>query len=475
MTYNQKKLCGLEFGSRPLNDIYREIQEVYLSSNRPWLIGYSGGKDSTTTLQLVWYALSKLDKNRLKQPIYVISSDTLVENPLIIKRLRKSIDKINSAAKKANIPVTAKLIRPEVTDSFWVNLLGRGYSAPSNSFRWCTDRLKIKPSNKFILERASEFGEVITVLGSRLSESQMRARSINKKERKVEGSLLSKHLDLPGVRVYYPIKDFTEDDVWDYLSHISNPWGDDNKALADFYRDASAGERYFVMDKPSPPGEQSRFGCWVCTLVERDKSMEALIQGGKTWLYPMLEIHDKLVETQDPDKKHIYRQIKRRSGRVDIKKDGSGVVYGPYKPEFRKEILHMILEAEKKIKEMNSEFSEGLITVEELHEIRRIWRDEWDWEDSLPKIYADVTGEKLEWIQEDFGDFGELEYNLLKEISEKHKVPYELVSKLLGVEYKLQGMFRRSSVYNQIDSVLGEEWRGVDEVLAEHNEKNNKK
>lgn len=57
-----------------LNDRYQQIQSVYLGDSRPWVLGYSGGKDSTTALQLIWTALSKLPRESLTKPVYVISS-----------------------------------------------------------------------------------------------------------------------------------------------------------------------------------------------------------------------------------------------------------------------------------------------------------------------------------------------------------------------------------------------------------------
>ncbi len=71
------------FNKRTLKDIFDEIRHVYLSDNRPWIVGFSGGKDSTCMVQLVWHALSELPVEKLQKKIYVISSDTLVELPKI--------------------------------------------------------------------------------------------------------------------------------------------------------------------------------------------------------------------------------------------------------------------------------------------------------------------------------------------------------------------------------------------------------
>ena len=139
------------FEYRDLADIQTEIQETYLADDRPWVIGYSGGKDSTTTLQLIWYAIADLPNDKQNKPIYVISSDTLVETPKIVNHITSSMDNINKYAEEENLPFEAHKVYPDVSDSFFVNLIGRGYPAPNQTFRWCTERLKIDPDRKSVV------------------------------------------------------------------------------------------------------------------------------------------------------------------------------------------------------------------------------------------------------------------------------------------------------------------------------------
>ena len=162
------------FESRKLSDIYDEIREVYLSDNRPWILGFSGGKDSTCMVQLVWNAVLDLPENQRQKKIYIISSDTLVESPKIVEQITDTLSSMEKAAKEQNLPISTNLVRPLTKDSFWVCLLGLGYPAPSNSFRWCTDRLKIRNADRFITEKVSEYGEAIVVLGARKDESTNR-------------------------------------------------------------------------------------------------------------------------------------------------------------------------------------------------------------------------------------------------------------------------------------------------------------
>ena len=137
------------FETTTIQEILAEIQDVYLKTALPWVIGYSGGKDSTATVQLVWSALSKLEPEQVKHPVFIIASDTLVETPVIVDHLTRTLRQMNEASAEQSLPFEAHKVVPQTTDTFWVNLLGRGYPAPNQRFRWCTDRMKIQPANKF--------------------------------------------------------------------------------------------------------------------------------------------------------------------------------------------------------------------------------------------------------------------------------------------------------------------------------------
>jgi len=443
---------------------HEEIRNLYLSDRRPWVIGYSGGKDSTTALQLIWYALSKLPRKQLAKPVYIISSDTLVETPKIVGFIDASLARINEMAKRQEFPFTAHKVRPGIEDSFWVNLIGRGYPAPSKRFRWCTDRLKIEPANRFILDRVAEHGEVVVVLGVRKSESATRAQVMVLHQ--IKGSLLSRHSSLPNAFVYTPIADFTVNDVWTYLLQLPSPWGANNRDLVTMYRNAQAGECPLVVDRTTPSCGNSRFGCWVCTVVTKDKSMEALIESGEDWLQPLLKYRDLLASTQDPDVKGQIRDYKRRNGQVMTKPTG-GIVYGPYKFDVRKDLLRRLLETQKQVRLSGPNPNEQLISPEELQEIRRLWRSEQqDWEDSVRKIYQEVTNEDLDWVAEEQPTFSAEERKILNAICDRHQVPSSLVAKLLELERELHGMSRRSSVYQRISAAFEEDWRTEEEVFA---------
>lgn len=457
------------FDTRTLESLYDEVRQVYLSNTMPWVIGYSGGKDSTATLQLVWYAIAGLPDDQRHKPIYVIASDTLVETPVIVDYLTATLRSINDSAQAAGLPISAQKVSPKTTDTFWSNLIGRGYPAPNQTFRWCTERMKIQPANQFVLDRAADFGEVVMVLGGRKSESSSRAQVLNSRHGKVTGSRLRRHHILTRAYVFTPVEDFTTDDVWTYLLQVPSPWGSNNRDLAALYRNAaSAGECPLVVDDTTPSCGNSRFGCWTCTVVTRDRSMEAMIDNGQEWMLPLLEFRDWLAETQDPAKKHLYREFKRRTGQVTVK-DGK-LIRGPYRLEFCKEILRRLLETQNQVRADGPDPDVELITAAELHEIRRLWRTErQDWEDSVPQIYYEMTGQRLDWLQDDIGAFSMQEYQVLDEVCQHHDLPTDLVARLLEQERQMQGMHRRSGIFQRIDQVLREEWRDEATIRKEYN------
>ena len=192
------------FASRTLEEIHDEIRQVYRKNKSPWVIGYSGGKDSTAVLQLVWCALAELPSEERTNAVYVLSSDTLVETPVIVDYIDRTLSQINEVASVQNLPFEAHKVKPKLEDTFWVNMIGKGYPAPYTRFRWCTDRLKIKPANTFILDCVAKYGEAIVVLGVRTTESTTRAQAMSL--RKINGSVLRRHSTLPNAFVYAPIE-----------------------------------------------------------------------------------------------------------------------------------------------------------------------------------------------------------------------------------------------------------------------------
>lgn len=444
-----------------------EVRELYSSDDMPWIIGYSGGKDSTAILQLIWNAISKMPQEARTKTIHVISTDTLVENPIVAAWVGESLKTMGRSAKDQQLPIQPHRLTPKISDSFWVNLIGRGYPAPRHKFRWCTDRLKIQPSNSFIKGILSDSGEATLVLGTRKAESSARAANMTKHEKGRIRDRLSPNSQLPGSWVYTPVEEWTNDDVWFFLMQVKNPWGYNNRDLLGMYAGASAdGECPLVVDNTTPSCGNSRFGCWVCTLVEEDKSMTAMIQNDeeKEWMMPLLDLRNALdfrkggFTEEDPEgtDRHL-RDFRRMTGAVHIMANGRPIP-GPYTQEARQNWLTKLLAAQSHIKKNGPPDMQNLdlITVDELQEIRRIWVvDKHELEDSLPHIYQVTTGTEYPGVPlDDNMMLGSDEMQDLAQICGGDRLHYELTRELLSLTRQQRSSARRAGLFTQLEKTF---------------------
>ena len=455
------------FDEKRLDTMYEEIRTVYLGDDRPWILGFSGGKDSTCMIQMTWNALKNMPRAKLTKSIHVISSDTLIESPQIVDRITGALVRIEEAAKRDGLPITTNLLRPPTSDTFWVRVLGMGYPAPTPMFRWCTEMLKISNADRFIREKVSEHGEVIVLLGTRKSESSTRQQTMNLLE--IKNSVLSHHKTYAQTYVYTPLVDFETDDVWNYLLQNKNPWGDNNRDLLALYQDANAAECPLVVDTSTPSCGGGRFGCWTCTVVEKQKSLDGMIESGEEWMEPLAELRYELKKSQDPKVWPDIRRITRRNGRADLRNDGSDYTPGPYTLEFRKDYLRKLLEGQARIRKTKKGHDMVLISEDEIHEIQKIWRkEEGDWQNTAYTIYQDVTGISLRPDSLEIGSFGVNEQLILEEICKMQEMPYRLVSCLINAEIDFQRKGRHAGVFAAIGKELGKEWRtDIDGIRAD--------
>ncbi|MBD2445669.1 DNA phosphorothioation system sulfurtransferase DndC [Nostoc sp. FACHB-152] len=452
-----------------------EIQELYCLDAIPWVVGYSGGKDSTATLQLVWNAISGLPPEKLTKAIYVITTDTLVENPIVAAWVRNSLKKMEFEAQAQGLPFKPHLLQPDFKETFWVGLIGKGYPAPRGKFRWCTERLKINPSNRFIRDVIRTNGEAIVILGTRKAESTRRASRMRKLEAMRVRDRLSPNMNLPNSLIYSPIEDWQNDEVWIYLMQWENPWGYSNKDLFSMYRGASAdNECPLVVDTSTPSCGSSRFGCWVCTLVSQDKSLAAMIQNDeeKEWMQPLLDFRKEL----DAEETRDRRDFRRRNGDVQLyERNLEGEISiepipGPYLKEAREDWLRKLLTVEKQIGQTAPENMRDitLITLEELSEIRRIWLEErHEFDDSLPRIYEEVTGEKFKDPRPgaDLSLLGSDEWSVLEEVCADDSMHLELVSKLLSTEWQFRKKTKRVGIYETLEKCFNTSSRSPEEAI----------
>lgn len=433
--------------------IKQEMALVYLHDQRPWMIGYSGGKDSTLLCQLVFEMLESLSPEKRWKPIYIVTSDTMVENPIIRDYMHKMSDSINIASEAKKLNVQAHMIYPDIRQTFWSLVIGLGYPTPEPpGFRWCTDRLKISASNAFTYNTIKKDGEIVILLGVRKAESIARSRSISSRE--IEGKILSPHPQIAKAYVYSPLSDIPNERVWAYL--LRDPgisaWNTDNHYLYSLYRGENLSEEDSVIGQVNKETMQvtgnSRFGCWICTMVKEDKSLKNFIDHGAKELIPLRDFRNWLVELRaNPD----ARDYRRRNGGVYLLSNGE-YGRGPFTMESRKEILRRLLQLE-----VDTGFE--LITIDELKVIDKMWEDEGDLSRrALVEIYEEVKGKKLSWDSFKKAKYDDATIGIIRRLCEESNVPFDLMSKLMITVDNTKFYTRSSISAKNVERILNEGW-----------------
>lgn len=430
-------------------DIIDELTDQYLEEdryNRPWIIGFSGGKDSTVLLTLVWLALLKIRENSpetiFKRQIYIVCNDTMVENPIIEEYVTTVLQTIQKAAKEQQIPIIVKTTTPQIEDTFWSCVIGKGYPVPNNSFRFCTEKMKIKPTSTFITNQVTANGEAIVLIGTRIAESQQRAKSIKKHD--IKGHRLSKHPLNANTYTYAPIKELMLEEVWYIINAIPSPWDFNNQILFKIYLDASVDDYEcptVVTNDSHRSCGQSRFGCWICTVVKEDKSMSALIKNGIEWMQPLLDFRNRLVENRNISEN---RSETRRNGQLAV--DETGHKMGNYTVEYRIQLLRELLTIQKETQQYRS--SIDLITSQELIAIQVMWYRDGNFSKTVNDIYNEVYGYDLP--NDNIG----LQERLLLEKSCNDSAHYFLIQELLALQKNKVLLMKKYGLQTDLEARL---------------------
>lgn len=421
------------------------LVEAYLADDRPWVVAFSGGKDSTCVLQLVIEMLSVIRSP--KKPIYVISSDTRVEAPNVVAYVERVLQAVRHYAGEHALPIYTKIVRPNVDQTFWSKLIGRGYPPPTRWFRWCTSNMKIKPSRAAIESIVREFGSVVLLLGSRKAESSNRSRSMSQRIRNARG--MNPHHEIPNAFVLAPISEWSTDDVWEYLfENNPPPWGNPHDEMLGLYRQAGGGECPVVMDLNTPSCGGSRFGCWTCTVVKMDKSMEGFVETGESWMLPLNEFRNWLkVIREDPN----LRQKRKRSGELGL---------GPFTPEARQRILIRLLETEKSL-------GMGLIKNEEIQYIQNEWNLEFD----LRKKAIDIARSFGRDVKENAAmQLSNEEQRLIADVAAELELNEDVIISLLELEQEFPDIYAwgaRANLKRRVARILEQAAQHAENATSE--------
>ncbi len=272
--------------------------------------------------------------------IDIIYSDTGIEIPVINQYALKFLDQLQHQRRLKNLPIHCHVVRPRLHERFWVCLLGKGYPPPHQLFRWCTRRLKIEPVED-ALRSSIKPNKTVIITGVRFGESQNRDLSLHSSCKR--GGECGQGLWFqysPRLKAAYlaPIVDWQNCDVWDFLRFYAPSLGYPTAHLE--------GQIY--------NGRDTRFGCWMCTVVRQDKTMEKLTSLPE-WahLRPLLEFRNRVKELTGLMESRVLRPD-GKPGRLSL--------------ATRKKLLDELLSLQLSMK-MN------LISEEEVALIHELWED----------------------------------------------------------------------------------------------------
>ena len=331
-------------------DTIRFVLEEYRHAEEPWILGFSGGKDSSALLQVLYAAM--LRDTRRTKPVTVLYCDTGVEIPVVASYVRSTLRRLTGEARLAGLPIRVRVARPRLEDTYFVKVIGRGYPPPTNKFRWCTDRLRIDPVQREVAKLSRD--GALVLLGVRQGESLERDRTL-KEVRTTRPFYLVQRGSVRS-HVFAPLLHYSTEDIWDALLSLPLPTSLDTKMLAALYRQAS-GECPLIRDPKGTPCGKGRFGCWTCTVVRQDHGMSGLADGGHPELEPLLALRNWLQEMRDD-----------AENRCSHRRNGSNGP-GPLTLDARRLILRRLRTAERKS-------GMRLIRDNEVKIIRELWQQD---------------------------------------------------------------------------------------------------
>ena len=148
--------------------------QAYGADRSTWVVGFSGGKDSTATVTFIDWAIGQGLIQRPKNLILVYS-DTLMELPSLEDSAHRLMAHLQSRGWQIRCSVPALETKPTTVERFFVTMLGRGYPPPHNRFRWCTKRMKTAKIDQIYQSIADEYGsDFLGIDGIRKGESAAR-------------------------------------------------------------------------------------------------------------------------------------------------------------------------------------------------------------------------------------------------------------------------------------------------------------
>lgn len=314
-----------------------ETLKAYTDVNKSgaWVIAYSGGKDSTVALDIVIRSLLQLKQYKpdaLTRDVYLTTAQTHLD--FVTDPLKQSeLTKIKKLIDSKQLPVKVVEVAAPIEKSFIYLTVGRGYPLPKSRMnRWCTERLKIEPTQK----QHKHIEPVLTITGVRMSESALRRERIESNQ-----SSEFYYSD----KEFMPIVNFTLDDVWSYLVHEGMAWGDAEQ-LGQMYKEATGEcglrQRKAGADEKNDDPCGARTGCIICPVVKIDKSSQEFAKHNP-WLQPYVGLRNLMID--------MYKEPRNKAGRM---RNGTVLEYGKgtFTVKARMQLYEAVRQAERENEEL---------------------------------------------------------------------------------------------------------------------------
>ncbi len=337
---------------------------AYGEKYRHWAIAYSGGKDSTA---LVAFVLWAIESGAVARPdsLTTLYCDTRMELPPLQQAAVRILDDLR------NRGFDARTVMPKLDDRFYVYMLGRGVPAPSNTFRWCTPRLKIEPMHAALSDVRIQAGDKLLMLtGVRLGESAVRDQRIAISCSKDSGECGQGWFQVATPEALAdtlaPLLHWRLCHVYDWLYFENDRHGLDTTGIADVYGD-----------------DDVRTGCVACNLASRDNALERVLRQAK-WqhLQPLMELRGLYAELK-------MAKNRKRKAEAELRKDGE---YGKNAQRLGPLTMPARAYGLERVLDIQARASVDLINAEEEARIRELWAlDTW------PNKWSatDINGDEL--------------------------------------------------------------------------------
>jgi len=330
----------------------------YGSFYKHWAIAYSGGKDSSCVVTLVSHLV---ETGQIPKPdsITVLFADTRQELPPLHTAAMGILDALKQRG------FDTRVVLPDLDYRYFVYMLGRGVPPPSNTFRWCTPKLKVMSMERELEKLREERGEKFLMLtGVRIGESAARdqriAISCTKDGGECGQGWFQQSSSGAIADTLAPIVHWRVCHVWDWLMFEAPMLGFSTGAIARVYgQDAADGEEPI----------NARTGCIGCPLVQKDAALDRVVaQPEWAYLSPLQKLRPLYWEIKKPQYRH------RKHG--EVKKDGSLAAkqnrLGPLHMEARRWMLQQVLEIQAEVNQGAEKLGMPAISLINDEELARI-------------------------------------------------------------------------------------------------------